>query len=131
MNQSRPIGETGPDCLVGASKSVVTTAQCNVYPAPESVRGRVLAALLAGNELTSNAALQRFSTSRLSSAIHRLRQDGWPILTMLIEVQTHDHGRRARIASYCIDRIHAADIGEEGRQFIQSCREVNHAKTKA
>lgn len=72
-----------------------------IYPTAGSVRGRVLAALLRGEQVTQADALRRWATSRLGSAVYQLRREfGWPIMTTEIEVPTHDNGRLASVARY-------------------------------
>ena len=128
MDQPHHLGEAGQDCTVGACNSDDTIAPIYTYPAPETVCGRVLGALLSGEQLTSNVVLFRFSASRLSAEIHRLREAGWPVLTEMIEVQTRDHGRRSRIALYLLDPEIITAAGERGRQFVQACRSAYHGQ---
>lgn len=70
-------------------------------PAAGTARADVLAALEAGESLTSLEAWQRFGTSRLAADVHELRRMGWPILSEEIVV-TSRGGRPARVACYRI-----------------------------
>ena len=46
---------------------------------------QVLMHLRKGKSITSLEALQEYGTMRLSSIIHRLRREGYPIETIMIE----------------------------------------------
>lgn len=87
------------------------------YPEPASVKGRVLANLLAGDRLTHLDVWQRFGSSRAAHHVLMLRKAGWPVQTLEIEAPTSD-GRRARIAQYSLPPESIAAAGEDGRQFI-------------
>lgn len=100
------------------------------YPKAESVRGRVLGALLRGNRLTQGDALRRFGTSRLGAAICSLREGNWPIATRMIEIETSDAGRKAHIARYSIPCTDIAQAGEQGRQFAELAREIEEARRR-
>lgn len=71
------------------------------FPEPSSVKARVLAAMLRGNELTHATCWQCFGSSRLAHHILKLRQAGFPVVTESIEVPTCD-GRVAHIARYSL-----------------------------
>lgn len=68
-------------------------------PAAGTARADVLAALEAGESLTSLEAWQRFGTSRLAADVHVLRRMGWPIVSEESPVQCRE-GRSARVAVY-------------------------------
>lgn len=70
-------------------------------PAAGTARADVLAALEAGESLTSLEAWRRFGTSRLAADVHVLRRMGWPILSEEIVVASRC-GRPTRVASYRI-----------------------------
>jgi hypothetical protein len=88
-----------------------------VYPSSDSVRGRILAALLRGKRITQADALRRWSTSRLSSAVFQLRGLGWPVMTALIPVLTSDNGREAVVARYSLPAHVIQKAGRRGREF--------------
>lgn len=71
------------------------------FPEPSSVKARVLAAMLQGQDLTHATCWQCFGSSRLAHHILRLRQAGWPVVTETIEAPTCD-GRVAHIAKYSL-----------------------------
>ena len=60
-------------------------------------KAQVRAWLLDGNHITPLEALNRFGSLRLSSIIHRLREDGLDITTDIIQVSP-----RKRVADYYI-----------------------------
>jgi hypothetical protein len=103
---------------VGQNKAS-TPAFC--YPAPSSVKGRVLADLLSGDNLTHMDVWERHGSSRASHHILMLRKSGWPVITEEIDAPTSD-GRIARIALYSMpcDAIVAA--GEIGRRYASETR---------
>jgi len=68
-------------------------------PAAGTARADVLAALEAGESLTSLEAWQRFGTSRLAADVHVLRRMGWPIESIETPVLCSG-GRSARVAVY-------------------------------
>lgn len=94
-----------------------TSVDVGTFPAPRSVKGRVLAALLAGDELTHLDCWERFGSSRLAHHAYMLRGAGWPLQTVERPVPTSD-GRQAFIAIYSLPEsvIHA--VGEAGAQFL-------------
>lgn len=89
------------------------------YPAPTSVKGRVLASLLAGEELTHLDCWERFCSSRLAHHVHMLRDGGagWPIQTVERPVPTSD-GRLAIIAFYVLPKPAIDQAGEAGVAYI-------------
>lgn len=68
-------------------------------PAAGTARADVLAALEAGESLTSLEAWQRFGTSRLAADVWELRRMGWPIESIETPVECRE-GRSARVACY-------------------------------
>jgi Helix-turn-helix domain len=109
-------GEGGANCEL-ARPQFKTTARTFSYPAPGSVKGRVLADLLAGDKLTHMDVWQRHGSSRAAHHILRLRQADFPITTTDIDAPTND-GRTARIALYSLPPEAIDAAGERGQQFI-------------
>lgn len=104
----------------------VMRGECNVnnagagkYPGPSSVKGRVLAALLTGAELTHLDCWERFCSSRLAHHVHMLREGGagWPIQTVERPVPTSD-GRLVIIAFYRLPKATIDQVGEAGAAYI-------------
>lgn len=87
------------------------------YPAPRSVKGRVLASLLAGEELTHLDCWNRFGSSRLAHHAFVLRAAGWPIQTVERPVPTSD-GRLAVIAFYNLPKSSIDQAGAAGGAYI-------------
>lgn len=87
------------------------------YPRVESVRGRILGALIHRDRLTQLDALRRFGNLRLAADIEVLRRHGWQIRTEEIEVATSDAGRRACVAEYHMEPAGIAMAGEEGQRY--------------
>ena len=87
------------------------------YPTPKSVKGRVLAALLTGAELTHLDCWERFGSSRLAHHAFILRGAGWPIQTVERSVPTSD-GRLAAIAYYALPAATIDQAGEAGAAYI-------------
>ncbi len=98
------------------------SAKCQgvgAYPRPSSVKGRVLAALLTGAELTHLDCWERFGSSRLAHHVHMLRDGGagWPIKAVERPVPTSD-GRQATIAFYRLPKVTIDQAGEAGVAYI-------------
>lgn len=89
------------------------------YPRPTSVKGRVLAVLLTGAELTHLDCWERFGSSRLAHHVHMLRDGGagWPIKAVERPVPTSD-GRQATIAFYRLPKATIDQAGEAGAAYI-------------
>ncbi len=90
---------------------------CSTFPRPTSVKGRVLAALLRGEELTSEACWRRYCSSRLAHHVHKLRQADWPIVAAERSVDTAD-GRQAVVAFYSLPASAIQAAGDAGAQFV-------------
>ena len=96
------------------------SAKCQgvgAYPRPSSVKGRVLAALLTGAELTHLDCWERFGSSRMAHHAFILRGAGWPIQTVERPVPTSD-GRQAVIAFYRLPKATIDQAGEAGAAYI-------------
>lgn len=100
----------------GAGQSKNTTNEL-YFPSPVSVKGRVLADLLAGDRLTHLDVWERHGSSRAAHHVLRLRRADWPVVTEEIDVPTSD-GRVARIALYSLPAEAIAAAGERGRAFV-------------
>jgi len=94
-----------------------TSVGVGTFPAPRSVKGRVLAALLAGQELTHLDCWERFGSSRLAHHAYMLRGAGWPLRSDERPVPTSD-GRQAVIAFYSLPAGAIDAAGEAGSQFV-------------
>ena len=94
-----------------------STDTATLFPAPASVKGRVLGALLRREELTHLDCWRRFGSSRLAHHVLVLRKAGWPVRMVESEVKTSDAGRQATIGRYSlpVDAIDGA--GEPGTQY--------------
>lgn len=94
-----------------------TSVRVGDYPRPTSVKGRVLAVLLTGAELTHRDCWNRFGSSRLAHHAFVLRAAGWPIQTVERPVPTSD-GRQAVIAFYTLPKPTIDQAGEAGAAYI-------------
>ncbi len=101
------------------------------FPRPQSVRGRILGALLRGERLTPQDSLRRFSDFRLAAQIEALRKVGWAIKTEIVEVATRDAGRRAEVAEYHLLDGAIADAGEKGSRYAEAARHAEIARRAA
>ena len=86
------------------------------YPAPGTVAGRVLGALLHRGPMTGKACWLRVGSSRLAHHIWFLRENGWPILSQRVVVTSSDHDRKANIAEYWIE---SADIAAANKRTLK------------
>lgn len=92
------------------------------YPEPTTVKGRVLADLLAGRRITHKHCWIEHGSSRLAHHAYILRRElGWPVRTDEIEVGTSD-GRRATIGEYFLPAETIREAGERGRRFVEAAR---------
>lgn len=102
-----------------------------LLPDPQSVKGRVLGALLAGDELTHKDCWLRFGSARLSHHIYMLRGTGWPICMTERTVNTSDADRVATIGVYSLPAEIIAAAGEHGRQYAAECARINAERRAA
>ncbi|WP_018988405.1 helix-turn-helix domain-containing protein [Aromatoleum toluclasticum] len=93
------------------------------FPRANSVKGAVLAELLAGIRMTHKDVWERHGSSRAAHHIFKLRAAGWSIERNDIDAPTSD-SRVARIAEYFMlpETIHAA--GAAGQQYVAEVRRV-------
>lgn len=99
-----------------ASNLINSTAM--VFPAPYTVKGRVLGAFLRGDQLTHLDCWKRFNSSRLSGHVHILKhQCGWPVEETDEVVTTNDAGRKATIGTYWLPVEVIEQTGERGQQY--------------
>lgn len=100
QNERNPAGGPGFEGQHGHATGIARQAY-RKRPAAGTARADVLAALEAGESLTSLEAWQRFGTSRLAADVFELRRMGWPILSEEIKVASRG-GRPARVACYSL-----------------------------
>lgn len=105
----------------GSGLNHENTAPQFCYPSSDSVKGRVLADLLRGHQLTPLNAWVELGTSRLAAHIHILRGLGWPIDAEDVVVITAD-GRKANVARYTIPLDVIVETGDRGLAFIDAVR---------
>lgn len=108
-----------------------TTAPVFSYPSPETVKGRVLGALLRGDRLTHWDCWRRFGSARLSHHIYVLRGMGWPVMIEEQTVTTSDAGRMAAIGVYSLHSDVIAQAGERGQQFAAECALIEQERRAA
>lgn len=100
-------------------------------PRVETVRGRILGALLRGDRLTQQDSLRRFSDFRLAAQIEALRKSGWAIVTEMIDVGTRDAGRKAEIAKYHLPAEVIAAAAGNGLEYASAALEAEHRRRVA
>jgi hypothetical protein len=91
---------------------------------PDTVKGRVLGALLRGELLSHLDCWRRFGSARLAHHVHVLRRAGWPVQMMETTVRTSDAGRAAQIGRYFLNADTVTEAGEAGRTFAEHCLRV-------
>lgn len=106
-NERNPPGEVGSEnaSLIGRLHGYSSARQ---RPRKGTARANVLAALRAGQRLTSLDAWRAFGTSRLAADIHELRRMGWPIEAETLEASTRAD-RHSRIARYYLPEVGGGD----------------------
>lgn len=75
-----------------------STTLC-IEPKPGTVKAGVLNALRTGERLTPLDAWADFGTSRLAAIVNQLRNEGWPIERVMVDVECRK-GRIAHVAEY-------------------------------
>lgn len=100
-------------------------------PAPETVKGRCLGAMLRGERLTHLDCWQRFGSARLSHHVYMLRGIGWPVQMIEQIVTTSDAGRAASIGVYFFSPDTIATAGDEGRKYAEECARVEFERRAA
>jgi hypothetical protein len=96
-----------------------------IFPKPDSVKGRVLGALLRGEQLTHLDCWRRFGSARLSHHIYMLRNEGgWPVEMIEQEVKTSDAGRTASIGIYTLPQEAITSAGDVGQQYAAEALRV-------
>jgi Helix-turn-helix domain len=101
------------------------------FPAPSTVKGRVLGALLRGERLTHLDCWRRFGSARLSHHIYCLRGTGWPVQMAEETVTTTDAGRPASIGVYFLTPETIEAAGERGQRYAQECARVEAERRAA
>lgn len=94
------------------------------FPDAETVKGRVLGALLHGERLTQKDAWLRFGSATLTQAVYALKRGGWTIQTDPLTVKTTDAGRGAIIGVYHLDPDTIAEAGDYGQQYASHARRI-------
>ena len=94
------------------------------YPDPHTVYGRVLGALLRGEQLTHLDCWVRFGSARASHHIYTLRKTGWLVKMDERQVNTSDGGRKATIGVYSLSADTIAQAGEYGQQYADQARRI-------
>lgn len=115
-----PRNENDQLALVGFGKATATTNVFS-YPDPTTVKGRVLADLLAGRRITHLDCWREHGSSRLAHHCYMLRGIGWPIDTEEIEVTTR-RGRQAQIGEYSLPAEVIEEAGERGQRYVASAQ---------
>lgn len=115
-----PRNENAQLALGGFGNGTATTSAFS-FPDPSTVKGRVLADLLAGRRITHADCWREHGSSRLSHHAFKLRELGWTIRTDEIEVRTSD-GRIAHIGMYSLSAETIRATGERGQRFIEAAR---------
>lgn len=121
-----PPNENGalPGAVGGQSEQAQTAVAELCYPSPQTVKGRVLGALLNGQSLTHLDCWRRFGSARLSHHSYVLRGSGWPVQMIEETVTTSDAGRPATIGRYFLDHESIAAAGERGQQYAAECSRI-------
>ncbi len=117
---------------VGGNSGQAKTAVDELcFPAPSSVKGRVLGALLRGERLTHLDCWRRFGSARLSHHIYVLRGLGRAVQMIEETVTTSDAGRPATIGVYFLTPEAIADAGERGQKYANDCARIEEARRAA
>ena len=111
-------------CCEQARPQIKNTTRQFSYPAPASVKGRVLGTLLRGERLTHWDCWRRFGSARLSHHIYCLRGLGCPVQMVEETVTTSDAGRPANIGVYFLDLETINSAGERGQKYAAECARV-------
>ncbi|WP_407280125.1 helix-turn-helix domain-containing protein [Aromatoleum evansii] len=110
-----------PQLALGGFGNGTATTRAFSFPDPATVKGAVLADLLAGRRITHLDCWREHGSSRLAHHAFKLRELGWPIRTDEIHVPTSD-GRKAMIGEYSLPAETIRDAGVRGQHFIKAAR---------
>jgi hypothetical protein len=117
---------------VGGQSVQAKTAVAELcYPSPQTVKGRVLGALLNGQSLTHLDCWRRFGSARLSHHSYILRGSGWPVQMIEETVTTSDAGRPATIGVYFLTPESIADAGQRGQKYAAECARIEAERRAA
>lgn len=122
---------TNGKATAGTVASGETQARAFSYPAPSTVKGRTLGALLRGERLTHLDCWRRFGSARLSHHIYMLRGIGWTVGMVEQSVTTSDAGRPATIGVYSLAPDTIALAGERGKRYAEECAQVESERRGA
>lgn len=120
--------ENAPVSVQASEASNVTSSAEMVFPPAESVKGRVLGALLRGERLTHLDCWRRFGSSRLSHHVYCARRAGWPVKIVEEEVKTSDADRTATIGIYWLDDSDIEQAGELGQRYAAETLRIEHER---
>jgi hypothetical protein len=110
------------------TNSIATEPTIGTYPKRRNtVIAEVLSGFLKGNTWTGMEAVFDASTTRLSSPIHTLRNNGWPIKSVKTVVDTND-GRVTEICVYSLDAATTRLALENGASDF--CQSVTKARAE-
>lgn len=130
-----PPNESGalPGAVGGQSEQAQTAVAELCYPSPQTVKGRVLGALLrgGGERLTHYDCWRRFGSARLSHHAYILRSSGWPVQMIEETVTTSDAGRPATIGVYFLTPESITDAGERGQKYAAECARIEAERRAA
>lgn len=104
-----------------------TSVDLGTFPAPRSVKGRVLADLLIGRHITPGDCWREHGSSHCPHHVMMLRRAGWPIITDERLVGTSD-GRQALIAYYHLPDDTIAAMDDAGAQFLAAVAAAQEAR---
>lgn len=110
------------------SKTAITQL---FYPAPATVNGRVLGALLRGERLTHRDCQRRFGSVRLSHHAYVIRGFGWDVQMVKEIVTTSDAARPTTIGVYFLSPAVIDGAGESGQRFAARCQRSEAARRES
>lgn len=103
-----------------------------VFPKPETVKGRVLGAMLRGDELTVLDCLRRFGSDRLPHHVWSLKKhDCWSVTKNDRTVTTSDAGRKEVVTAYSLSPSVVSAAGEFGQRYAEETLRIERERRAA
>lgn len=113
--------KNAPELAGSEALGYCSSAEPRLFPQASTVKGRVLGALLRGEQWTHLDGWNRTGSSRLAHHVYVLRAMGWPIEMIERQVKTADAGRSATIGVYSLPPDVITEAGEAGQEYAAQC----------
>jgi len=129
IKQTLKSPETGCSQSEAHTETTLPLNNTHIYPAVDSLHGRLLARLLSYREITWQTHLRECGSSSLSDAVFKLRHTyHWPVTTTIREVSNRDKiNDTSNVGFYAlpVDVIVQAGVG--GQSYVEKVSALERA----